>query len=266
MENKRIVHLYEFALSQSDLEKLSDDEVAFLATLGFAIDEISIFQKLVVQAFSKKPKDTVLLNLNGIQVNTVTRSLCAKLFEALRIFENYRKMVDRSGDTKTKEKLDEYERELTEFKRDPNYDLAKTIRDHSTNHYLPSETKKNIKHVPARARFVAYLHENQGNSFYPFGEEYVFFGRIGRYFSDEKKSGFAIDDIQNWIAWSLQISRWLNRMLSGYILWIHKERFPDLALKKKTPYLEMDFFAELGEKPLPLIYSVKSHLAEKQKK
>lgn len=265
-DNKRIVHLAELSVSKTDVEKLEKDELAFLATLAFAIDEISVFQKLAVQASTTKPKDNDLRILHQIQENAITRVLCSKVVEAIGLFDGFAKVLERKEESNSKEKLDEFLAELAELKADKSFLLARTIRNHSTNHYLPSVTKANIEHVSARSTFKAYLHQNQGNSFYPFGEEYVFLGRIARYYKEETEEDFTIQGIRDWMDWSLKVSSWLSATFSKYLIWLHNERYPDWLLTKKTPYLEMPLFVELGEHPLPLIFSTEAYHQKKREK
>lgn len=264
MENQRIVHLYELAISQSDLKKIDENELAFISTLAFAIDEISIFQKLTVQSFTMKPNSDELKYLHQIQENVITRVLCSKVFEGIKVFEHYVKLVERSGDAAKREKLGEYEKELHELKEVRSYDLAKVIRDHSTNHYITSETKENIRFVPDKVRLLSYLHKNRGNSFYPFGEEYVFLARIGRHYSKRHEREFSLDDIREWVDWNVAASDWLSKMFADYLIWMHRERFPEWVLRPRKPYLEMELFAELDEHPLPLIFSAENYLARKE--
>lgn len=139
------------------------------------------------------------------------RSLNARIFEAIKLLQDYKKIIRREGDTDRIAKFDEYAATIGELEKDPSYLLAKTIRDYATNHYLPS--KKNIPHVSERAKFVAYLHENSGNSYYPFGEEFVFLALIGRYFDKHGQSEYSMKDLRNWIDWGLKASRFISKTL-----------------------------------------------------
>jgi hypothetical protein len=81
--------------------------------------------------------------------------------------------------------LEEFVNEKNRLTSDSNYLLAKTIRDHSTNHYLVSPAAANLQYVSKNAKVAAYLHETQGNSYYPIGEEVVFSGRLSRHFNEQ---------------------------------------------------------------------------------
>lgn len=259
MENKKIMHYGELIIPKSDLDKLGKEELAFLSTLAFAIDEISVFQKLTTHSMGAMPNDDSLKAMYQIQQNAITRVLCSKVFEAIRIFDDGVKLLCRNGHIDSVEQLKKSVKKIEKLKGDKSYALAKTIRDHSTNHYISSETVKNIEHAPDNAPMRAMLHKNQGNSFYPFGEEYVFLGRINRHFMEEREAAEILQEVRAWIDWSMKASNLLSKIFSGYLIWLHKERFPDWALRKKTPYLETHLFSEIGDYSLPICFSTDAH-------
>ncbi|KCV81939.1 hypothetical protein ATO10_08838 [Actibacterium atlanticum] len=248
------MHLYELSIPKADIEKLDETEWAFIATLAFAMDEISVFQKLLVHAKAQKPEAEELRIAHAIQENTITRALCAKIFEAVKLFDQYQRLADRNGLSDVRNKLVEFSESFDELKADPIYSLAKDIRDHATNHYLPSETKKNLEHVSDKAITKAFLHRNIGNSFYPLGEEFVFLGRIGRHYAEEYDRPHTMEDVRKWVEWALAASKVLTHFFTDYLVWVQRERFPEWALKPTKPYLEPELYGELGETPLKLFF------------
>lgn len=66
--------------------------------------------------------------------------------------------------------------------------------------------KKIIKWLPTLPLFTAYLHQHQDNSFYPFGGEMIFPGRLARYFNETLGREIEAADISKWIDWSTEVS------------------------------------------------------------
>ncbi|WP_419738477.1 hypothetical protein [Ruegeria sp.] len=265
MTNELTIKLSKLEVPKEDLEKMPASELAFLSTLAFAIDEISVFLKLIIQTFKPRPSSEEFLAAYQIQQNTLMRVLNAKCFEALKIVEQYKKQIEREGDSSRLEKLSELMVELDELAKREEYELAKDIRDHSTNHYLSSETKKNVAHLSSRSTFTAYLHENLGNSFHPFGEEYVFLARIGRHFSEKGDASYSVDDIKKWIDWGLAVGDQITKIFQRYLLWLYSEKFPHWRLEPLLLYLENELVGKIGISNLPIILSADAYFARKTK-
>ncbi len=263
MKNMRIIHLAKLKMSKSDLAKIDKRELAFLSTIAFAIDEISVIQKLYAQSISLQPRNEELLLMSAIQQNTIARVLSSKLYEAIGLFDKYQVTLKRKGDQEAVEALASHQAALVGIKKLPGYPMAKFIRDHVTNHYLHQETEKNIEYVSEKAQYVAFLHEMQGNSYYPFGEEVVFLGRVGRYFYEEYERTFNASDINHWYDWIKEASKWFTKMFYSYVIWLYRTRFPDWMLVPTKPYLDYELFGELGHSPLPIFFAADRWLAEK---
>ena len=253
MGKKYIIHFYEFSIPKADIEAMPSTEVAFLGTLAFAVDEIVTFEKLLVQSFNHRPSADELLGLYQVQQNVLMRSLNAKIFEALKVLKDYKELAERESASDRAEKVAHYLGQLETFLSGETYDLARTIRNHATNHYVTSETKKNLKNLSDKAKFVAYVHKNSGNSYYPFGEETVFLARIGRHFSEHGRDTYAIEDLKKWIDWGLGASKIITRSLQDYLLWLHKEKYPNWKLRKISPYLEEELWGEVHTASIPII-------------
>lgn len=261
MVKEFIVHLYEFEIPKSDIERMSENELAFLSTLAFCVDEIAVFTKLLVQTFHVRPRYDELLSHYQIQQNVLMRSLNAKSFEGFKILRGYKKLLEREGGQQDRlAKIDGYLVELQDLEADPAFELAQSIRDHATNHYIPSETNKNLKNISKRSRFLAYIHETSGNSRYPFGEECVFLARIGRYYSDAGKDSYTMDDVGAWIDWGIKSSRFLSKTLQDYLKWLQDEHFPNWYVTVKKPWLEACLYSEIDEAHLPIILGTEDYI------
>ena len=249
MKNMKIIHLGELILSREDLEKMPDEELAFLATLCFAVDEIGVFERLLVQTLGSRPKSEELQNAYAIQQLTLMRVLNAKVFEAFNILEQYKRMLKRSKQAESLKFLESYDSAWSVLRDSELYKVAKEIRDKSTNHYLPSETLKNLPYYPEVLRPKIYFHGSSGNSFHPIGEELVFIAKFSRELGGYENVQGGLD---KWIEWGIESGRFIKKLQQEYLLWLYKNSFPNWRLRKKTPYLEPEFVGFHKKSVLPV--------------
>lgn len=256
VENMKIVHLGELVLTQEHIGHLSDEEVSFIATLCFAVDEISVFERLLVQTMNGLPRSEEMLQLHTMQQLTIMRVMNAKVLEALKIFNQYKTMLERSGKKRQLDFLRQYNEEVEKIRTHPAFETAQEIRNTSTNHYTPSETKKNLKFHTKNQDLKMYFHENNGNSFHPIGEDLVFIAKLAREMGSREK---VADGLDGWIGWGLKASKFLKKAQQEYLIWLATESVPNWRLTKKTPYLEAKFSGVLGETTLPLYLDEKKN-------
>ncbi|MFK7763670.1 MAG: hypothetical protein AB8B62_10435 [Roseobacter sp.] len=252
MENKKIIHLYKLEIPKADLERLSVDEVAFIATMAFAVDELSVFQKLLIQTFNARPSDDDMSGMYQTQQNCLLRVLIAKSFETLKIVENFKRTMVRKSKSDRLQVLTQFEEDLANFQHGELYLLAKDIRNHSVSHYIPPEVSKNLQDMGSYPQFSAFLHENSGNSYHPFGEEAAFLARIGRHFREAGRDKWSVEDFRDLTDWTLSVSSLNTKIFQRYLLWLHKEFFPDWRLTPLKPYLEQSQYAKADEAILPI--------------
>lgn len=252
MENKKIIHLYKLEIPKADLERLSVDEVAFIATMAFAVDELSVFQKLLIQTFNARPSDDDMLGMDQTQQNCLLRVLIAKSFETLKIVENFKRIMVRRSKSDRLQILAQFDKDLANFQHNKLYQLAKNIRDYSVSHYIPSEVSKNLQNMESYPQFSAFLHKNSGNSYHPLGEEAVFLARIGRHFREAGRDKWSVEDIRALTDWTIAVSKLNTKTFQRYLLWLHKEFFPDWRLTPVKAYLEQSQYAKADEAILPI--------------
>ena len=255
----KIIHLDEFEIPRSDFEKLPPYVRASLATLAYAVDEINVFKRLVVQANTNPPEDLTLRLQHVTQLNSLTRVMSAKIFEAVAVYEDSSKKAKRASDEELSKFFNQQHKGWKELKKSRYYVLAKLIRDKATNHYLVSETEQNLEFLGEQYLATFYLSKINGNSFHPMGEEIAFIGRLSRAYKEEFDSEFNPSELYNWIEWCMSASKWMTSFFQNYVLWIHKNRFPEWRLRPRKPYLEEELFFEIGEKPLPIFFSVEKY-------
>ncbi len=251
----KIVHLAELRFSDSDIEVIGEDTYAFIATFAYAIDEIAVFHKLLIQAMGPHPKDDTLLQLYAIQQNTITRVLSAKIIEVIKLFGEYKSYLKTENDERKLSALSPSIKKLHMITSSPSFKVSQRMRNKVTNHYVFEESKKNLQRgLSPNASRSLFLHEKQGNSFSPMGEEVVFLGRFWRYFDEETRLEGNLDRVHEWTAWNQDAAKWAIKTFNQFIIWIHANELPDKYLLPSHHYLEMSLHSEFDESPLPIIF------------
>ena len=78
----RIAHLLEFSFTETELASFERTELAGLCLLGHIMNEVSIYQRLTLQAVKKSPKSPEVDDAYRVYVFFLLRGLAAKVFEA----------------------------------------------------------------------------------------------------------------------------------------------------------------------------------------
>ncbi|MBL1435893.1 MAG: hypothetical protein COB08_006810 [Rhodobacteraceae bacterium] len=257
MKNKKIVFLHELKFTDHDIEEIGRDTYAFIATFAYAIDEISVFLKLVIQSHGNKPNDETLLQMFAIQQNTITRVLSAKLVETIKLFGDYERHLKKEGKEKYLNALQPSVEALKLITRSPSFNVSRRLRNKVTNHYLFKDSLQNMDgSVSSNASKSIFLHLSQGNSFAPLGEEVVFLGRFWRYFEEETKLKPNMDRIHEWIDWNQSAAKWAIKTFNAFIIWLHHNEFPEKYGQRTIHYLEPELYGELGINRLPIVFGI----------
>ena len=257
MENKKIVFLHELKFTDCDIEQIGKDTYAFIATFAYAINEISVFLKLVIQSHGIEPKDQALLQMFAIQQNTLTRVLSAKLVETIKLFGDYKRHLKNKGKEKYLNALQPSIEALKPIIRSPSYEVSRRLRNKVTNHYTFKDSLQNMDgSVSPNASKSIFLHLQQGNSFAPLGEEVVFLGRLWRYFEEETKLKPHIDRVHEWIDWNQLAAKWAIKTFNSFIIWLHHNEFPEKIGGRAEHYLEIDLVGKVGGNRLPIIFDI----------
>ncbi len=132
-----------------------------------------------------------------------------------RIFEFYKFIGEESDkpscDDEALQKLFQDSNQSFEtLKRRLGFEIARDLRNEATNHYSLKAAKKNLASVPCHADCSFYLHEIDGNSFYPMGEEVMFIGRMNRKGKSVTTENDRAALFNEWMGWNLDANRWVK--------------------------------------------------------
>ena len=146
--------------------------------------------------------------------------------------------------------------DLVSLKASEFFSFTMKMRNKIINHYLISEISENLPHTSDRSDYSMQLHEEQGNSFFPIGEEVVFIGFVNRFFAEgdkiytpEQKSVF----INDWISWVQDSLKWVNSVVQSFSKFIIFEILGLKSTRRKVFYLEPGLVGDIHKFRTPLI-------------
>lgn len=253
-----IEYFHSVSLTKADIDQLGPENLSYLSTVLFAANELFVFQKILSSNIkTPKQRDTEILTLSFIQQSTILRTLSAKVLEFIKLFEDQNKIWKRGGFNDEIERMRSHTAQLLSLKGSKFYQFTKEMRNSLINHYLVSATLKNLNYVSENADYSFYLHQELGNSFFPIGEEVVFFGFVNRHFGDdgevnsfEEKSVF----IKEWVDWVLEALKWANNVVETFSIFIILEKLGGKIAKRKPLFIDPEIVADIHKFRSPLIF------------
>lgn len=141
-------------------------------------------------------------------------------------------MSGRFNNTKNKKLLalcGEAQEKFKVLKADEIYRLVQSIRNEATSHTTMSAARKNLKFMSDDADCSLYMHDLNGNSFFPMGEELMFAARLDRHAGFGASPEEKITLLEKWKDWNLAANSWLGEVHVNFTL---KTTFED---KNKIP-------------------------------
>jgi len=200
-----IVRFQELRLTEADLEALTDLQRAIYAVLSFAISELNTLAKLYVFVARETSDKKAIEAAINIRRQTIIRTWSAKVFEACEFVST---LPQYSADEN-----DQYQVFRTNaiyrvrlLKEQEGYTVLRAIRHEASNHYSLKAALKSVRAPKASRDASIYIHLLDGNSFFGYGEEVLFFERLERL---HVNLGLREDDersiIDIWMQWALEL-------------------------------------------------------------
>jgi hypothetical protein len=213
--NSAIEFFVELEMRWKEFHPLSDDQKAALSIVCFAVTEVNALMRMYAFAEHELTGKAAIDYGTLAQSHCILRSWSAKLFE----FSEFITFKDKNNRTSDPALLDLSKRHTDTFetlKSESGYGVARFLRHEATNHYLLDPVRKNLSHISDSANCNFYLHDLNGNSHFPIGEEVVFVGRLNRagahLASDEERK----KSYRDWWRWNLSATKWLNAVHLDY--------------------------------------------------
>lgn len=251
--NKAFIKLAEFPISQAEMDELPDDQKALWAVVCHAVTELKIFARVYISnahiADGEAPISMAIL----IQRHAILRVWSAKLFELVECVLGLSRQgpsVEVSVSSLAAKMHQKYEKNV----QGSDHSLVARIRNESTNHYSFKAAKKNLKHVGDGANCTMYLHDMTGNSFYPYGEEVMFMGRINQYGSSLGNSEEKLDLLKNWFDWNLRANEWSDALHLECFKQFIRPKIQGRVPQEKVYWVEEGLVGDIESAKAPLFY------------
>ena len=250
-----IEKLIKIKLDKDAIEKIGRHDFAFFSTVCFALNEIFVFHKFLVSTIHEEQKDDdVKLMIFSHQL-IMMRNLSAKVVEFIDTLEAQEKVWERgrgiafnhSGSIRS---------EISIAKSSVFFSLTKHLRNKMIFHYLVSEALDNIDEISERAELSLLLHNEQGNSCFPIGEEVMLLPAVAKFLKDKNKIETKEQIIkfhEGWIDWSIQSSGLCISYAMKYLSFVINKNDLGLWNEEKTYFIEPNLRADIREFKFPVI-------------
>ena len=162
-----IEHLVEYPISVREIKELPLDHQACLSVLCHAVSEANALSRTYISTMDAKSPDSAIEIAINIQRFTILRSWSGRLFEAVGFLETLVGQKPKSKDRLVQNLATEALENFNSLRSGRGYKLARNVRNEAAFHYGFDAARKNMTNVSDRANFNLYLHEMNGNSFYP---------------------------------------------------------------------------------------------------
>lgn len=229
-EPYKIFEFGKIEFSQADLDRIPPRHLIFLGQSGLAANDISVFLKLLIGHMGQEAKAGPLMDLSVLSLVIIQRNLQSKLFEFINLCDEYHKTCSRKKDEVVGHMLEEIKEDLDEIKLDPCYAFSEFVRDKVTNHYAYRDWHSGAKEHKADHKFKIYMHQMNGNTFYPFAEEASHLSAL----SNPKWGDIEVNDV---IRWMSDTNHTLIHIQQQVALAIFKAFIPNFRMTSELVYV-----------------------------
>lgn len=233
------------------MQSLPEDQQAALAILSYAVSETNALAKLYICQSHEMTGIEAIDLASTIQRFVVLRSWSARLFEIeqfLTLGGKKKKTDDSALMSLASAAIQDFE----SIRTHQGYAIARDLRNEATSHYSFDAAKKNLSHVSNNSNCTMYLHELNGNSFFPLGEEVMFQGRLNRKGSNLASREERAQLLKYWYDWNLLANKWLADAHVNFIKTLVIERFEGKGARKKTYWVPKEFVGTKEDRMTPV--------------
>ena len=223
-ENIHRIKIYRLNLSKSDFEKLDPAERKLLFALGLALNELSIFAKLIIVASKPDTENPIEHQMRGAQMFIFLRTFIGKLHEAWQLYQKLIKKSEVIGKIHLPELDDNESAALKRLKKHFGEDSPiPKIRNTFSFHYYDEDNKMedSFQAVPSSEDFNWYISEAAANSFFHASEVVVTNGVIDAYNSSNDNRLEIYGELMNL---AVTVSADLQTFFSGLMRVVIKNR------------------------------------------
>lgn len=245
-----IEHFHEYKLSKNEFDSLNDLEQVAISVSTFATSELITFMRLYSFAGHDEINVPTIDTINTIQKHIIMRIWSAKLFEFHKFLGDLRKRSENNCDSVYKV-ADAQMKGFNKLKKMRAFGFVRSLRNSSINHYSVKDALESIGYLSENADLSLFIHDLEGNSVSPLGEEVMFVAPLNRY--GKLPDGSVDRSIYNdWHKWNIEALTWVK--VCHLEIWkeIVFRHFPNKYVRKKSYWLRSEMVGELGEVKTPL--------------
>ncbi|MBO9589471.1 hypothetical protein [Devosia sp.] len=209
----------EFKFTAAELQAIPKQHSTYMVATCFAINEILVFLRLTLHTINSLAiarGDDRMASIAFMQDQILLRTLSGKAVEYLKVIRDHRKICERAGDVTIKAFFDKYGGEIDEIWDSTQSKFAVELRNNLISHIGLDRIRKSIAALPHdRREMNIYLHNKDGNTVYPIGEDVA---HIAAFDTTEQ--------VDEWSDWVLKTCKTIQGLHHQYMIWIIETFFP----------------------------------------
>lgn len=247
--NQALVHFHEIKLKKSDLNALSEEEMAILGMLSYICNELNVFARLLRLSERQEDRSGPIKFASDLQYHVILRTLSSRLFEAHQFLDEVSNKVGNLRPDFSKI-IRESAEGIEKLRDSEGHAINRSIRNETGFHYKFKTALKNVRSLSDDADASIYVSDMDGNSYFSLGESVVFFERLRRFSDADKKYENPESLAEVWLFWCLEVVRLVKKLqadLFGLVL-----DTTDSVSRKTHYFVNPDIVAEGGRDVVPI--------------
>jgi hypothetical protein len=253
VDKKALVHLDEISLSWEELKELPNDHLAAIAVLSYAVSETNALSRIYLCQSHEYLGEKAIDSASNVHRFMIIRSWSSRLFE-IEQFLRFGGKKPETSDELLKELADAALERLKEISVGEGFEVARDIRNEATNHYSFKAAKKNLSSVHNSADCKMYLHRQNGNCFYPFGEEVMFHARLNRRWKQISTKQERDRLFGQWLDWNIAANRWLAETHANFTNSLVFKPLDRNEARKRVYWVPIEFVGNYSERLTPIFF------------
>jgi hypothetical protein len=247
----RLIDFAELQFTGADLKRLPRVHAGFLVASSLAVSEISVLLRLTLlaaNAYKHVGREDAVRRLSVVDLLVSERLLSAKLFEYLKLVDDYLKKADRKEKEAGRRLVGEAVTSVLLLREAGGFHMAEWLRNNLTNHILVSEIERFLDDIPDARVFPSFLNEKEGNSRYAIGEEVAMAGKLNQ-------QGEPLAILEEWRDWMHDACTKVFELHSEFMIHVIEEFFPEKRLRRKRVVVPDELIGELDKSCTPILWN-----------
>lgn len=224
-------------LEWEEVRHLPVEKKALYFSLCFVVSELNALQRLALLSFEVFPSQREFEAAARIQSNSLIRVISGKCHEAGKFLLS---CVEKSRDKEVREICKVFVKRFESIEAEKGRFVSEYIRHKVAHHLDFREAVKSTSRVSSSINLNCYIHEADGNCFFPAGEDAIFEAGLVKAAPDAKHRIHSDEDHSAWVSWTTSVISLLKEM--------HAEVFERFILSSLSGNLRPATSLEIPEK------------------